>query len=204
MSAGIPGTAASVGGDSSSGGVSPVIEVRSTPTSGVIREVADQAGADLHNTATREIVVPALEPPTGFFEHNTEPRREIIEGLIREGQIAAIGGPFGVGKSPLLQDLSICRTRGITWCGRRVEAGPVILFDFESAGPAYRRGISNICRRYGVTLPLVPEELDAYLLNDDGHFPATSKLLEAVAEERMGKIPSIWRSSSCVPISSKR
>jgi len=116
-----------------------------------------------------------------FFERNVEPRREIIEGLLREGQIMAIGSPYGVGKSPLLQDLTVCRIGGIPWCGRRVEQGPVILFDFESSGPAYRKGIRNICSRYNVPMPKVPQELDAYLFNDDATSPPTARLLNAVA-----------------------
>jgi hypothetical protein len=97
----------------------------------------------------------------------------------------AIGGPYGVGKSPLLQHLTVCRVRGITWCGRKVEQGPVIVYDFESSGPAYKGSIRNICNRYGVPVPRVPEELDAYLQNDDANAPATAKLLNAVATDKI-------------------
>jgi len=173
---------------SSAGGVPPVPEIQNGFASRAINEAPNHTGVILYSdTAQETVVAPRVEPPTNFFEHNTEPRRELVEELLREGQIAAIGGPFGVGKSPLLQDLSICRIRGIPWCGRRVDPGPVILLDFESSGPAYRRSISNICRRYGVAIPRVPEDLDAYLLNDDASSPATLELLKALAEERISK-----------------
>ena len=54
-----------------------------------------------------------------FFKRNTKPKAEIIEGLLCEGQLAAFAGPFGVGKSPLLADLTVCLVRGINWCGRQ-------------------------------------------------------------------------------------
>jgi hypothetical protein len=46
-------------------------------------------------------------PAPGFFERNDEERKEIIEGILREGQLAAFAGAFGMGKSPVLADLAV-------------------------------------------------------------------------------------------------
>ncbi len=52
----------------------------------------------------------------GFFDRNSTPRPAVIEGLIREGQIVAFGGTYGVGKSPLLADIAIHTVHGKRWC----------------------------------------------------------------------------------------
>ena len=115
-----------------------------------------------------------------FFDRNTKLRSEIIAGLIREGQLVAFAGPFGTGKSPALADLAICVVHGIPWYGREASPRPVIVFDFETPAPSYKRTISNISRRYGVALPRVPEELEVYLALDDAKERPTAKLLDAL------------------------
>jgi hypothetical protein len=37
-----------------------------------------------------------------FFDRHDEGRAEIVEGLIREGQLVAFAGPFGMGNFPCL------------------------------------------------------------------------------------------------------
>src|SRR5262252_1264269 len=113
-----------------------------------------------------------------FFDRNSEPRKEIIEGLHRESQLATIAGPFGVGKSPLLAHLTVCLLNGIPFCGRNVSKRPVVVFDFETAGPDYRRNLCNVADRFGVPRPLVPDELEVYLEHDSADERATRKLLE--------------------------
>ena len=61
--------------------------------------------------------------PDQFFERNTEQREEIIEGLIREGQLVPLAGTFGIGKSPLIADLTVHVLNGVDWCGRQVKSG---------------------------------------------------------------------------------
>jgi hypothetical protein len=118
-----------------------------------------------------------------FFNRNTEPRIEIIEGLHREGQLATIAGPFGVGKSPLLANLTICLLNGLPFCGRNVSKRPVVVFDFETAGPDFRRNLRNVADRLGVRTPSVPDELEVYLEHDAGDEPATQELLGLVKSE---------------------
>src|SRR3974377_1042888 len=66
------------------------------------------------------------ETPTGFFDGDDTPRPEIVEGLIREGQLVAFAGPYGMGKSPILTDLTVHIIQGKAWCGRNVSQRPVI------------------------------------------------------------------------------
>lgn len=116
-----------------------------------------------------------------FYTVNTELRDEIIEGILREGQICTLGGAFGAGKTPLEIDLIVCVTHGISWCGRKVQRRPVIAFDMESAAPTYKRNLQLIVERRGVALPTVPHQLLAYLANDDPKTnPLTSEFLDSL------------------------
>jgi hypothetical protein len=127
-------------------------------------------------------VTQASGPTTSasFFQRNTEPKDEVVEGLIREGQIVAFAGPFGIGKSPLLAHLCICLLNGLPWCDRKVVRRPVVHLDFESSGPAFKRNLQNPATRFGVAQPQVPGELDVYLQNDDANEPGTAKLLSVL------------------------
>src|SRR5215468_109078 len=120
-----------------------------------------------------------------FFDRNCEPRKEIIEGLHRESQLATIAGPFGVGKSPLLAHLTVCLLNGIPFCGRNVTKRPVVVFDFETAGPDYRRNVCNVADRLQVSRPSVPRELEVYLEHDSADEPATRKLLNLVKSDSL-------------------
>jgi hypothetical protein len=131
----------------------------------------------------------SCSPARGFFERNTEERPEIIEGLLREGQLAAFAGPFGMGKSPVLVDLTVRFINGLPWCGRKVEQRPVVAIDCETPGPEYRRAISAIAVRFGVPVPRVPEELEIYLERDNATEPDTAALLRAVTTP--GHLPKV-------------
>lgn len=117
-----------------------------------------------------------------FFERNTEQRPEVVEGLIREQQLVAFAGPFGVGKSPALTDLAMHVLNGSTWCGRAVQQRQVVHFDFETPAPVYKRNCSRIARRLGVSVPRVPEDLAVYLEHDTVNETSTKELLEALAQ----------------------
>ena len=124
----------------------------------------------------------ASKAESTFFSRNTEERLEILEGLLCEGQLAAFAGPFGMGKSPVLADLTIRFLHGLPWCGRKVQPRPVIAFDCETAAPDYKRTIARIAARLGVPTPHVPDDLDIYLEQDNAKEPATAALLKAVSE----------------------
>jgi hypothetical protein len=118
----------------------------------------------------------------GFFERNTEQRSEIVEGLIREQQLVAFAGPYGVGKSPALADIAMHVLHGHPWCGRTVQRRPVIHFDLETPAPMYKANMRNIARRLGVEIPRVPEELDVYLEHDSPDELGTTRLLKALED----------------------
>src|SRR5215469_9259175 len=105
----------------------------------------------------------ATAEETGFFAGDDRPRPEIVEGLIREGQLVTFAGPYGMGKSPTLTDLAIHVVHGIAWCGRQVSKRPVITFDFETPAATYRRNVKNIAKRMDLAVPNVPVDLDVYL-----------------------------------------
>jgi hypothetical protein len=86
-----------------------------------------------------------------------------------------------MGKSPLLADLTVRILNGLPWCGRDVRRRNVIVFDFETPGPTYRRNIQHIANRFRVPLPDVPRELEVYLEHDDAKAPATETLLSKLA-----------------------
>jgi RecA-family ATPase len=118
---------------------------------------------------------------TSFFDRNTGQRTEIVEGLIREQQLIAFAGPYGVGKSPALADIGFHVLHGLPWCGRKAERRPVVHFDFETPGPIYKANLRNLSARLGLALPKVPEQIDVYLEHDDSTEPATKKLLDALS-----------------------
>jgi len=130
-----------------------------------------------------------FSPPTfvtdadDFFARNTVERPEVIEGLLREGQLATFAGAFGMGKSPVLADLTVCFIHGHEWCGRKVERRPVIAIDCETPGPEYRRAINAIAARFKLSVPRVPEQLEIYLERDDPKERYTATLLDAVSRE---------------------
>lgn len=117
---------------------------------------------------------------------------------MREGQIAAVGGAYGVGKSPWLQELLICRINGLPWCGRTVLKGPAALFDFENPAWAIRRNIENVCRRRGIRLPRIPDELEIFSeVDDPATNPATANLLDVLksgnAEDKFGILEGVFK-----------
>jgi hypothetical protein len=73
---------------------------------------------------------------------------EIIEGLLREGQIGVLTGYYGVGKRPLVQDCAFHIANGILWLDRRVFRREVILIDFETPHNVYHRNLSRLKARY--------------------------------------------------------
>lgn len=129
--------------------------------------------------STSTVVVPS-QAECDFFGRNMAQRGEIIEGLIREQQLVAFAGPYGVGKSPVLADVGLHVLTGSAWCGRTVVKRPIIHFDLETPGPVYKANLRNIAIRLNVSLPKVPDELDAYLEHDDLTEPGTEKLLVAL------------------------
>ena len=139
-----------------------------------------------HAEAVLELATPSETHAivASFFDRNTEQRHEIIEGLIREQQLVAFAGPYGIGKSPTLADIAMHVLSGTQWCGRNVQRRPVIHFDLETPAPVYKANLRNMSTRLGVPLPSVPDELAAYLEHDRADEAGTKALLAAL-EQRL-------------------
>jgi hypothetical protein len=132
---------------------------------------------------SQSIAAPSKPPaPSNFFDRNAEERVEIIEGILREGDIAVLAGNYGKGKSPAIADLTIHLINGREWCGRKVSKRPIVVLDFESPGPDYKKTIRVIATRLEVPEPGVPGDLAVFLERDDSNEPATKQLLNAIAE----------------------
>jgi hypothetical protein len=76
---------------------------------------------------------------------------EVVEGIIREGQIALITGYYNVGKSPLVRDLAFHVQNGLPWLGRPTTKRQVVVVDFEGTPGEYRTNLAGLHKRYGET-----------------------------------------------------
>jgi len=66
-------------------------------------------------------------------------REEIVQGLIAAGEVAALVGPAGTGKSAIAQRLAICIAEGRSFLGRAVIPGPVVYIAAERYAGTARR-----------------------------------------------------------------
>ena len=128
---------------------------------------------------------------SAFFEREIKQPEEVVEGLIREGQFAVLGGPFGVGKSPALTHLTVSVLKGMPWCGRKVKKRPVVVIDFENSAATYIANVKRICGRLNTEFPKVPDELEVYLEQDSPDQPGTKKLLEVLVASTAKKLDFI-------------
>lgn len=137
------------------------------------------------NTAPAILSTNTSISPRDFYTIGNTPKPEVIEGLVREQQIVALAGSFGVGKSPLLADFTVHAIHGIPpWCGRQVSKRPVIAVDFETPGNVYRDNLERISARLGVPVPKVNEELEPYLYLDNMASQNTAALHAAMADPK--------------------
>ncbi|GLK68965.1 AAA family ATPase [Hansschlegelia plantiphila] len=70
-------------------------------------------------------------------------RREIVKGLVAEGEIVALVGSPGGGKSALAVLLSTCFARGDDFLGRKVEQGGVVYIAAERVKETQRRLLAS-------------------------------------------------------------
>jgi len=101
-----------------------------------------------------------------YFDGPNKRPPEVVEGLIREGQIAVLGGTYGVGKSPAIAQLAVCVSKGKPFCSRKTDRRRVIMFDLENDGDVCRGNIHRISQELGGRLPRVPDDLDIHLAHD--------------------------------------
>ena len=112
--------------------------------------------------ATRGIV---LEPnPTIRQYRELERSREVIPGLLREGETGVLVGAPDVGKTRLMADLSVSLVSGLTWCGHKLEARPTAYVDLGQPED-YLGNLARIAQYHGVAWPRLPEEVEVHFLN---------------------------------------
>lgn len=118
-----------------------------------------------------------------FFAEFPQPKGEIVEGLFRPGQLVVLGGAFGLGKTPLLQDWIVHLVHGLSWCDRRVSQRHVILLDLESNSDLYRESMLRISQRLGVRPPS-PGQWIPYFEHASASSLGTKVLLDVLRKSR--------------------
>jgi len=111
---------------------------------------------------------------------------EVVEGLLLEGDICALGSAYGRGKTPLLQDLTVHITHGIPWCGRPVIQRPVIVVDFETKPRRYRESLMRILARVGVEMP-DESALRVFFALGDPQLETTKELFQVTKTANLNK-----------------
>ncbi len=76
----------------------------------------------------------------------------IVEGLLRRGEKAVLGGPSKSFKSWASLDLAVCVSHGIAWLGRRVVPGRVLMVNLELPRWCIAERIKDIAAARGVVL----------------------------------------------------
>ncbi len=74
----------------------------------------------------------------------------IVEGLIRRGEKAVLGGASKSYKSWLALDIALCVSHGVPWLGRAVSAGPVVVVNLELPRWAVRKRLLDIAAARGI------------------------------------------------------
>jgi hypothetical protein len=70
----------------------------------------------------------------------------LIDGILREGEIAIFGGGTKTAKTLLLQCLAICATNGLPFLGRAVkQCYRVPILDFELQENTIKRRLEHMC-----------------------------------------------------------
>ena len=76
----------------------------------------------------------------------------LIEGLLRQGEKAVLGGASKTFKSWLCLDMAVCVSHGISWLGRGVSPGVVLLANLELPRWCIRKRILDVASARGVRL----------------------------------------------------
>ena len=123
-------------------------------------------------------------------ERPIRPRLFNVPGLIPNGQVTAIGGDGGTGKSTLALQLAVATTARRQWLGLDVMPGPVVYLSAEDDTDELHRRLADMCVQYNIGLDALAEltlidlaDKDALLAVGEAHGApmAPTKLYEALA-----------------------
>jgi len=121
-------------------------------------------------------VEPIADP--NFFTNVPDEYEDIVEDFFPSGHVCLIVGYFNIGKSPLVNELTIHIAHGLEWFNRKVIKRPVVVLDAESSEAQFKLNVQRICQRLGIEIPKVPDEYDALLLHGNPDNPATKRIYE--------------------------
>lgn len=132
------------------------------------REAEQQAGTAItpeQASAAAESLLGALEPsesvetPAGYAGRfpiyqagalASQPSTEwIIKGILPAADLCVLYGASGSGKSFVALNMAAAIALGLTWRGRKVRKGRVVIIAAEGAG-GYGKRIKALCRQFGV------------------------------------------------------
>lgn len=88
-----------------------------------------------------------LASANAFFAHSLEAAPDVVTGILGERQIGYLAGDWSLGKTPLLQELSLSVAAGIPFLGRETSRRPVLVFDAETPYEDYRPSLERIAAR---------------------------------------------------------
>lgn len=105
--------------------------------------------ADIRDRVARAGRMPEVVPVSSIrLDH----RPAFIEGIIRPGAVALLAGPAKVGKTFLLQDLTIAALTGQRWLGYRVQQVDEVLFlNPEVQAPEMAQRFRALCDKRNVS-----------------------------------------------------
>lgn len=117
--------------------------------------------------ALKKISAETVEQPPSFralAQNNPTLRREVICGLLREGETMNLIAPPKYGKSFLVTDLALTVVGGGLWLGKyRTEAGNVLIVDNELHPETSASRIPKVAEAKGLTLDAYGDKL--FVLN---------------------------------------
>jgi len=96
--------------------------------------------------------LPAFEDIETLADENLPTPPALVEGLLRQGEKAVLGGASKTFKSWLCLDLAVCVSHGVSWLGRDVAPGVVLVANLELPRWCIRKRILDVASARGVRL----------------------------------------------------
>jgi hypothetical protein len=129
-------------------------DIEETPLS------VEEASEGCEIKAERRPALPAPENIKDVDLDQLEVPAPIIEGILRRGEKAVLGGASKSHKSWGALALAICVAYGKPWMGHRTQKGRVLFINLELAAWCAKKRIGDICRALDVSMP----DLDLWTL----------------------------------------
>ena len=112
-------------------------------------------------------------------------RPELIEGVLRQGHVAMLGGPSKAGKTQSLVELAVAIAAGGTWFGLRCEKGRVLYIDGETDPASFAHRFRGVADRLAADHACVKASVDVWILR--GKSRPLGELAGQIADRASGK-----------------